>query len=77
MLLTVLATLPFIAALAVACIALQATVSGKGEQIVAALRGRSPLSEQLATRPVTVKFSPRRAPARLPLRAEPRLRAAA
>ena len=78
MLLTVLATLPFLAALAVAVLAIAATVNGNGDKVRLALQGKSPLAAPpLATRPVTVRFSPRQAPVRRALHAEPRWRAAA
>jgi len=75
MLLTVLATIPFLAALGVALLALQATIGGSSDRILAALRGESVMTLAVA-RPVTVRFSPR--PVRVQaLRAEPRWRAAA
>ncbi|WP_114227963.1 MULTISPECIES: hypothetical protein [Sphingomonas] len=74
MLLTVLATLPFLAALGVAILALTATIGGSGDRILAALRGEMPST--VVSRPVSVRFNPR--PVRVqPVRAEPRWRAAA
>jgi hypothetical protein len=75
MLLTVLATVPFLAALAVALLALEATIGGNRTRIIAALRGELPKAYPVL-RPVTVRFTPR--PVKVqPLRAEPRWRAAA
>lgn len=76
--LTVLATLPFLAALGVAALTLQASVGGNWRKIVAALQGRSLLAQPLlSTRPVSVRFSGR-APSLRPARtAVPRWRAAA
>jgi hypothetical protein len=76
--LTVLATLPFLAALAVAAIAIAVCLHESGAKVLLALRGQSPLAEAaLVTRPVTVRFSPRSAPVRRPISAAPRWRAAA
>ncbi len=47
-----------------------------GRKILAALQGRSWISEPPSPRPVTVRFSPRY-PVIQPLRAQPELRAAA
>lgn len=70
MLLTVLATLPFVAALGLALIALHATIGGNQAKILAALRGDLPRTIAVS-RPVTVRFNPR--PVRVqPMRAEPR-----
>ena len=78
MLLTLLATLPFLGALAFAALAIAATVRVHGDKVLLALQGKSPLAAPpLATRPVTVRFSPRQAPVRRVLHAEPRWRAAA
>lgn len=75
MLLTALATIPFVAALGIALLALQATIGGNRAKIVAALRGETFQTVAL-NRPVTVRFSPR--PVRVqPMRAEPRWRVAA
>jgi len=75
MLLAVLATVPFLAALGIAMVALQATVGGNQAKILAALRGES-LPSIDVSRPVTVRFSPR--PVRVsPTVAAPRWRAAA
>jgi hypothetical protein len=75
MLLTVLATIPFLAALGIAMVALHATIGGSQEKIMAALRGEA-FATVAVSRPVTVRFSPR--PVRVqPMRAAPRLRAAA
>jgi hypothetical protein len=75
MLLTVLATIPFLAALGIAMVALQATFGGSRDKILAALRGESQATFAV-TRPVTVRFSPRPVRAQ-PMRAAPRLRVAA
>lgn len=75
MLLTVLATIPFLAALGIALLALQATISGNMTKIIAALRGDSAPTIAVS-RPVSVRFSPR--PVRVqPTLAAPRWRAAA
>jgi hypothetical protein len=75
MLLTVLATIPFLAALGIAMLVLQATIGGSRDKILAALRCESPLTVAVS-RPVNVRFSPRSARAQ-PMRAAPRLRVAA
>ena len=76
--LTVLATLPFLAALAVAVIAIAACLHDNGSRVLLALQGKSPLAEgELATRPVTVRVSQRSAQARRTVSAAPRWRAAA
>jgi len=75
MLLTVLATVPFLAALGIALVALHATIGGSRAKILAALRGELPRTIEVS-RPVTVRFSPR--PVRVvPTAAAPRWRAAA
>jgi hypothetical protein len=75
MLLTVLATIPFLAALGIAMLVLQATIGGSRDKILAALRCESRLTVAVS-RPVNVRFSPRSARAQ-PMRAAPRLRVAA
>jgi hypothetical protein len=77
MLLTVLATLPFLAGLSFALLTLRAVVGGNWSKIAAALRGESKLAIANSTRPVAVRFSPRPERSRQPLRAEPRWRVAA
>ncbi len=77
MLLTVLASLPFVGALAVSVHVLRAELSGNWVKVSAALRGESPLAMAVVTRPVTVKFNPPPAQSRPALRAEPRWRVAA
>ena len=77
MLLTVLATVPFLAGLSLAVLTLHASIGGNWNKIVAALRGQSQLAIASATRPVIVRFSPRAERSRQPLRAEPRWRVAA
>jgi hypothetical protein len=78
MLLTVLATLPFLAALGLAGVAIAATWAESGNKVLLALKGRSPLAEPaFATLPVTVRFSPRPAPQRRSVAVQPRWRAAA
>jgi hypothetical protein len=76
--LTVIATLPFLAALALAALTILSIVHDSGAKIIAALAGRSQLSEAtFATRPVKVRFSARQVPARRSVRVAPQLRAAA
>lgn len=76
--LTVLATLPFLAALAVAVLAIVSCLSADGRKVLLALRGESPLAHAaLATRPVTVRFSPRSVPLRRQVSVVPQLRVAA
>ena len=76
--LTVLATFSFLAAFGVAALAIASCLRDEGDKVLLALVGRSPLAEPpLATRPVTVRFSPRTAYAPRPVTAAPRLRAAA
>lgn len=77
MLLTVLATLPFFAALLLAGVAIAATLTESGNKVVLALKGRSPLAEPvLMTRPTTVRFTQRAVPLRTAA-VQPRWRAAA
>ncbi|HVF83680.1 MAG TPA: hypothetical protein VM913_05865 [Sphingomicrobium sp.] len=76
--LTVLATLPFLAALVLAGLAIAACLRDHGGKMLLALRGQSPLSQPaLSTRPITVRFSPRLAPVARAVTASPRLRVAA
>lgn len=76
--LTVLVTLPFIAALAVAVLAIVSCLNSNGAKVLLALRGQSPLAQPpLATRPINVRFNPRSAPAHRPVTVGPRLRVAA
>jgi len=77
MLLTVLATLPFLAAFAVATLVLSAELAANRNKITAALRGESLLAVELVTRPVTVKFNHRPVQSRVVARVEPRWRVAA
>jgi len=77
MLLTVLASLPFVGALAASVHVLRAELGENWGKVGAALRGESPLAMAMMTRPVTVRFSPRPAQARMAFRAEPRWRVAA
>jgi len=77
MLLTVLATLPFVAAFAFAMLTLHSELSYNWHKIGVALRGESQLAVELVIRPVTVKLSPRSVQPRATLRAEPRWRVAA
>ena len=78
MLLTVLATLPFLAALGLAAVVLGSALAENKSKVLLALKGQSPLSQPvLATRPVTVRFSSRPAPARRNAAAQPRWRVAA
>ena len=76
--LTVLATLSFLAAAALAALVIASALREDGGKILLALRGQSPLAQPpLALRPVTVRFSERSAPVRRPVTAAPRLRVAA
>ncbi len=76
--LTVLATLPFLAALATAVLVIAACLSEQGDKVLLALRGHSPLAQPaLVTRRVVVRFSPRTAPVRRTVSAAPRWRVAA
>lgn len=77
MLLTVIASLPFLAGLAMALFALDATLRANARKIIGALRGESPLATALETRPVTVRFTPRTERSRPARHVEPRWRAAA
>jgi hypothetical protein len=77
MLLTVLATLPFVAGLSLALLSLYEVIGSNWSKIAVALRGQSKLAVANFTRPVTVRLSPRPERSRQPLRAEPRWRVAA
>ena len=69
--LTVLGTLPFMAALAIAAVALVRMLQESGGKIVAALKGEpKPSAPVLWTKAVTVRMSPR--PERLAVRPTPR-----
>lgn len=75
--LTMLATLPFMIVLAIACMATAHTVRVSGDKILAALKGESLLAKPvLSTRPIIVRMSAR--PERVRVRpAQPQWRAAA
>ena len=76
--LTVLATLLFIAGAGLAVVVIASALQEDGGKILLALRGQSPLAQPpLVLRPVTVRFSERSAPVRRPVTAPPRLRVAA
>ena len=72
-----LATLVMLSALwLVAYIALE-LADGGSAKVVAALRGRSMLTQPVTFRPVTVRFQPRAEVVRRPVHAQPEWRAAA
>jgi hypothetical protein len=76
--LTVLATLPFLAGSGLAALVIASALREDGAKILLALRGQSPLAQPpIALRPVTVRFSGRPAQVRRPVTAAPRLRVAA
>jgi hypothetical protein len=76
--LNVLTSLAFFLALGVAMATIAAMLLDDGHKIVAALAGRSLMSQPATVRAVTVRFSPRYpARAQRPVRATPELRAAA
>ena len=76
--LTVLTSLVVFLTLGVAAAAIAAIVLDDGHKIMAALAGRSLLSQPVPTRPLTVRFSPRYpAQAQRSVRVKAELRAAA
>jgi hypothetical protein len=76
--LTVLATLSFLAGAGLAALVIASALREDGRKVMLALRGQSPLAQPpLAISPVTVRLSGRSAPVRRPVSAAPRLRVAA
>lgn len=73
-----LVTLPFLVALSLAALALWHTLAESAPKVLAALKGRSLMSEgPMATRPVTVRYAPRQVPVLAPVRTAAQWRAAA
>jgi hypothetical protein len=72
-----LATLAFLVAIWAVVVALAETLVESGEKIMAALKGQSPLAIPVRQAPVRVRVSARSVRQARPVRARPKLRAAA
>ena len=72
-----LATLAFLVAIWAVVVAMAETFAESGEKIMAALKGQSPLAIPVRQAPVPVRVSARSVRQARPVRARPKLRAAA
>jgi hypothetical protein len=72
-----LATLAFLVAIWAVVVAMAETLAESGEKIMAALKGQSPLAIPVRQAPVPVRVSVRSVRQVRPVRARPKLRAAA